>query len=227
MFQFPGLLPPDLFLNELKPEMTDSTRESVKAPRSVSKEALAEFLKILSIESTDPNSRYLSLQNKLEGFFNLKGTSDPVSAAQESLDRAIIKITTGTPVSDIDKYCLGIARYVAKERFRREQRETSAFLNFVEILADTSDEQVERINRILKPCFEELEVKDQELLLSYCQVMKGQARARFRRDLAATLNITLLALRMRVTRLRSDLTDCVKKRSDGDSSVEQIQDFEH
>jgi hypothetical protein len=136
-----------------------------------------------------------------------------VSAADETIDRAALKISAGTPVPDAGRYCMGIARNIAKERYRREQRESSTFLAFIENLANTSNEQVERIYNILKPCFEELTVEEQNLLVAYCQVTQGRARAEHRRRLAETMKTTMLALRMRVTRLRSILTDCVKNRS--------------
>ena len=143
----------------------------------------------------------------------MKGISEPTSAADETIDRAAIKISGGAPVPDADKYCMGIARNIARERWRAEQREGSAFINFIADLANHSDEQVERIQRILKPCFDELAVEEQKLIKDYCQVLHGQARAEHRRQLAKAMNTTVLALRMRVTRLRSILAECVEKHS--------------
>ena len=193
--------------------MTDSPQDNSKNRQTVGREAFARFLELLSPDPEEAGRHYTRLHEKLAGFFRLKGISDPVSAADETIDRAALKITAGTPVSDADKYCLGIARNIAKEKYRSAQRETSAFLKFIEYLPDASDEQVERIYRILKPCFEQLAVEEQKLLLAYCQIMRGRARAEHRRQLAETMKTTMLALRMRVTRLRSSLTDCVKKRS--------------
>ena len=136
-----------------------------------------------------------------------------MNAADETIDRAALKITAGTPVPDTGRYCMGIARNIAKERYRSEQRESSTFLAFIENLANASNEQVERIYNILKPCFEQLAVEEQNLLVAYCEVIQGRARAEHRRQLAETMKTTMLALRMRVTRLRSILTDCVKNLS--------------
>jgi hypothetical protein len=96
---------------------------------------------------------------------------------------------------------------------RLVERETSAFHNFIENIQDSSDEQLERIYGILKPCFEQLSIEEQKLLLAYCQIIQGRARAEHRRQLAVAMQTTVLALRMRVTRLRNSLTDCVRKRS--------------
>ena len=175
-----------------------------------------DFARILALLSPDPEEagrRYASLHKKLTGFFCMKGVSDPLTAADETFDRAVSKIGVGTIVPDVDKYCFGIARNVFKERLRVMRREYSAFQNFVEDLTSSSAEQVERIYSILKPCFELLAAEEQQLLMAYCHEIQGRARAEYRRQLAKTKKMTVLALRVRVTRLRNVLTDCVQKRS--------------
>lgn len=193
--------------------MTDSPQANSKNRQVVGSEALARFLESLSPDIEEAGHRYTRLHERLVGFFRLKGISDPASAADETIDRAALKIISGTPVPDVDKYCLGIARNISKERYRRLQRENSVFLKFIGNLPDAANEQVERIYRILKPCFEQLVPEERELLVAYCQVMRGRARAEHRRHLAEIMKTTVLALRMRVTRLRDNLKDCVRKRS--------------
>ncbi|HWS99290.1 MAG TPA: hypothetical protein VN256_03385 [Pyrinomonadaceae bacterium] len=189
--------------------MTDPTRDNSKARQNVSEEALARFFECLTPNPDEVGHRYHCLHKKLVAFFNMRGISDPLSAADETIDRAAIKIAAGAPVPDVNRYCCGIARNIAKERMRLMQREASAFRNFIENLADSSEEQVERIYQVLKPCFEQLDAEDQKLLAAYCQVQRGSARIEHRRRLAETMKMTMLALRMRVTRLRKTLTDCV------------------
>ncbi|HEY0404571.1 MAG TPA: hypothetical protein VGC89_02520 [Pyrinomonadaceae bacterium] len=193
--------------------MTDVPQDNSTSRHSVGREAFARFLDSLSPETEEAGRLYTRLHEKLVGLFSMKGLSDPVNAADETIDRAALKINAGTPVPDVGKYCMGIARNIVKERLRRMQREHSAFLNFVNDLSSASDEQLERIYRVLKPCFEQLAGDDQQLLLSYCQIMQGRARAEHRRQLALTMKTTMLALRMRVTRLRTSLSNCVKKRT--------------
>jgi ribosome recycling factor len=50
-------------------------------------------------------------------------------------------------------------------------------------------------------------------LSSYCTAPAGRARARYRLELAKQLNKTVTAMRVRVTRVRRDLDDCVKELS--------------
>lgn len=194
--------------------MTDSHLNNSKSLRDVRPDVFAQFLKFLSPDNEKAGHIYNRLRERLSGFFRLKGISDPDSAAHETLDRAALKISSGTPVPDVNRYCFGIARNIVREKLRFEQRETTSFHEFIKDLNNSSDEQVERIYLILKPCFEQLSVEDQKLLISYCQDIQGRARAEHRRMLAEAMMTTVLALRMRVTRLRNSLSDCVRKRSE-------------
>lgn len=179
----------------------------------MSPEDFARFLEYLSPDPEEAGRLYLRLHKKLVGFFSLRGVSDPANAADETVERATLQINAGKNVPDMEKYCVGIARNIAKERWRREQRESSVFRLFIASLADDSDQEVERIQRILKPCFEQLTGEEQKLLRGYCQVLRGRPRAEHRRQLAETMKATPQAVRIRVTRLRSRLADCVRVRS--------------
>jgi hypothetical protein len=200
----------------IKLEMTNPIEDHSKTRRNESAEAFKRFLESLSLDTEEAGRRYTRLHEKLVGFFNMKGISDSDGAADETIDRAAVKIAAGTPVPDVNNYCMGIARYIAKERMRHVQRESSAFRNFIEHLANSSEERVERIYLVLKPCFEQLGNEEQSLLAAYCQVIRGSARIEHRRQMADTMNTTMLALRMRVTRLRKILADCVRTSSGGD-----------
>lgn len=195
--------------------MTDSTPDAAKNRRTVDGAVFARFLEALAADAEEAHGRYLRLQKKLVGFFRLRGVSDPASAADETLDRAAYRIFEGATVPDPERFCVGVARNIVKERLRREQREHTAFVSFLEDRPDSADGEVERIQHILKPCFEQLADKDQKLMLAYCQVPGGRARAEHRRRVALEMGMTMMALRMRVTRLRSVLDECVRLRAAG------------
>jgi hypothetical protein len=185
----------------------------------VSPEDFARILTLLSPDPDEAGRRYTRLHQKLTGFFSMKGVSDPLSAADETIDRAVTKIVAGAILPDAEKYCFGIARNVAKERRRTMHREIVSFQEFIQAVDDFPVDQLERILGILKPCFEQLTVEEQQLLVGYCQEIKGRARAEHRRQLAETMKVTVPALRIKVTRLRTRLTDCVQHRSSDIESV--------
>jgi hypothetical protein len=173
------------------------------------------FLELLSSTGGgDGASCYVRLYRRLEGFFSMKGVRDPTGATDAAIDIAVRKIAEGAPVPDAERYCVGVARNIARERLRAERRESNAFLKFIDDLDDGSGEQVARIDKTLRPCFDSLAADDQEFLAAYCRVLRGRARAEHRRELALSMDTTVLALRMRVTRLRKGLADCVQKRSE-------------
>ncbi|HEV3469798.1 MAG TPA: hypothetical protein VG148_10790 [Pyrinomonadaceae bacterium] len=195
--------------------MEDPTQDGPSKSGKMTPEDFARFMAALSDGPEEAGRRYTRLHQKLVGFFKLKGIADPPGAADVTIDRAAVKVVGGAAVPDVERFCLGIARNICKERWRRERRESEIFRRFLDKLDDNADEEVERIERLLKPCFGRLSGEDQKLLRAYCQVPRGRARAEHRRRLAEEMRTSVLALRMRVTRLRSILTDCVKKSSNG------------
>jgi len=159
----------------------------------------------------EANRRYLRLHLRLAGYFRLRGMSDPVNDADETFERASKKIMDGVGIPDIDKFCMGIARNIVLERMREKKREQSAFVRFLENAQDNSTEiLVDRIMNLMKPCFEQLPPEDRDLLQSYCKVPQGDSQAEHRRKLAESLKSTIAALRIKVTRLRRRLEECVK-----------------
>jgi hypothetical protein len=170
------------------------------------------LLNFLCPDDPDEAGRlYLRLHQKLAGYFQFHGVADPIASADEALDRAGRRIAEGVEVPDIDKFCLGIARFIIKEGWRFNTRESAAFLQFLE-RHDHAPDETDRFS-LMKTCFERLPQTDRELLISYCVAPPGRARARYRLELAEQLNFTVTAMRVRVTRVRRSLDDCVKELS--------------
>lgn len=171
------------------------------------------FLTFLCPDDPDEaGRRYLRLHQKLEGFFRTRGVADPSAAADEALDRAARRIAEGAEVPNIDSFCLGIARFIIMENWRINTRESAAFLEFLERHEQATEEQIDHFS-LMKTCFEQLPKYDQNLLNAYCVALSGKERAKRRRELAEKLGKTVEALRIRVTRLRQGLEECLKKLS--------------
>lgn len=164
--------------------------------------------------SDDPDEagrRYLRLHTKLEGYFRIRGVADTTAAADETLDRAGRRIAEGAEVPNVDNFCLGIARFIIKEGWRLNNRESTAFLQFLE-QHNHATADVDRFS-LMKLCFEQLPQSARNLLNSYCAAPEGRARAKYRRELAEQMGFKVTNLRVRVTRLRQDLDNCVKELS--------------
>lgn len=160
----------------------------------------------------DAGRRYLLLHQKLEGLFRTRGVADPVECADEVLDRAARRIGEGAAVPDINKFCLGIARFIIKEHWRIDTRESQAFLRFLEQNESISEDELDRLS-LMRSCFDQLPQNDRELLKSYCAAPGGRARAEHRRNLAIARHSNVSAVRIRVTRLRRELDDCIREMS--------------
>lgn len=192
--------------------MPNNSSDSHDDPRGEKGQFFASLLTFLCPDNPEEaNNRYLRLHQKLAGYFAMNGMYDPASDADDALDRAAEKIVNGVDIPDIEKFCIGIARNIVRERRRKKKREESVFLRFFEQSQDSNTEAVvDRIANLMKPCFEQLLRDDRNLLTTYCQVPPEVSRAEHRRQLAASLGSSISALRIRVTRLRRGLANCVK-----------------
>lgn len=196
--------------------MTDAQRDNSKKRYKVTPEDFARFLSRLSLDPEEAGLYCIRLHKRLAGIFRLQGDPDPESGADATIDRAAMKMAAGAVVPKVETFCIGIARNIAKERLRWRLRENLAFQTFVNDISNAASEHVERIYSKLKPCFERLAVKDQELLLTYYHDMRGRARSEHRRQIAEAEDTSSEALRVRVTRLRKSLMECLKERSNED-----------
>ena len=191
--------------------MKDSRPDGLPARQTASAETFANFLQQFHADTETAGREYARLRRKLLGFFEMRGDHDPPTAADETLDRAALKLAEGKAVPDIGRYCLGIARLVTLERYRQSQREKNSFLGFAKNQENKFDEQLEQAYRLMARCLEQLPAREQELLTAYCQELQGQERARRRLKLAEEWETTTMGLRLRVHRLRLRLSECVKK----------------
>ena len=109
------------------------------------------------------------------------------------------------------KRTIHIVSFADEEGWRFNNRESAAYLQFLQ-QHDHDSKDVDRFS-LMKTCFEQLPQNDRDLLSSYCSAPTGRARAKYRVELAEQLNYTVTAMRVRVTRVRRSLDDCVKELS--------------
>jgi hypothetical protein len=190
--------------------MPNQFRHSPDGKKESMLDALLDYL--CPDDPEEAGRRYVRLHKKLEGYFRLKGMSDPSGDADETLKRAGEKIEKGQNIPDITNFCKGIARNLVHERLREKKKEDNAFLKFVNDNKDKSSDaaRLDETTKFMKRCFEKLPEDDQNLLISYCKAPPGMDRAEHRRQLAERGKLSIAALRIRITRLRRDLEDCVK-----------------
>ena len=114
------------------------------------------------------------------------------------------------PIANIHAYAIGIARFVLQEA---SARRPIASLDAEGVpppstSAPSMDDDAERRAACLDSCLEQLPHPNRDLVLRYYEG-EGQAKIAQRRALAASLEITDRALRLRIFRLRDTLHECV------------------
>ncbi|HKQ04635.1 MAG TPA: hypothetical protein VJ464_05855 [Blastocatellia bacterium] len=126
--------------------------------------------------------------------------------ADDTIDRVVRKVPEiadsykGNPAP----YCYGVARNVIHEWFRRPR----LLVPPPPPPPDVAKEK-ERYARCLEHCLEQLAPADRRRLLDY-YAAEGRKKIELRRQLAAELGISENALRIRLSRLRATLKECIE-----------------
>lgn len=153
---------------------------------------------------------YTNLRDSLIRFFELKGDSEPESAADETLDRTAAKVAAGTPIDDIKKYSFGVARLVFLERLRFSQKEKNAAENFYKQKnVSTEDSETDGFD-FFRECFKALPSADRNFLESYFTDLPYEKLVELRRRLSDEAGVSLNQARVKVSRLRKRLENCVR-----------------
>ena len=181
------------------------------------------FLRRLASDREQAGQRYEYLRRRLISLFVYRGCVNPEELADETLDRVVEKLETGSTVpdeSDPAAFVFGIAWNVARESFHDVRTtglpdgcdpvDPSPLVG--EGLADARQEQC------LDDCLGRLPVRDRSLVLTYFEKEK-RAKIEQRALLADQLRITTNALRLRVHRILDSLRRCtVECAGNGDTS---------
>ena len=161
---------------------------------------------------------YEALRRRLGLFFRLHVPAEAEALADTVLDRLARRLDEGVAVDDVRLYALGIARHVlAETRSRQQQRDLAlADPTFVETQAGSDAFIDADLLPALRRCLKRLGKDDSALILAYYDGDGTQRIAR-RRSLAASLGVSLNALRNRALRARGQLEGCMRLRLEADN----------
>jgi DNA-directed RNA polymerase specialized sigma24 family protein len=188
----------------------------------LTRDSLAALLAFLDPEPECAGQQYVRLHAKLTRFFQGRGCGTAAELADETLNRAGIRLARGEQIRDLTRYLYGVARNVLHEfQIHREK----CFLRLEELspgehprvipeaLKELSEaeERTEKILVCLEQCLGEMAADSRNLLLEY-YLDERRARIEHRKLMAIRLGITLSALRIRVWRIREALEREVSNR---------------
>ena len=180
------------------------------AEKNLTSESFDQLLNALSSDKTEAAVAYAKLRDSLVRFFQLKGDFVADEAADETLDRVVIKFSQNSAIDNLTKYSFGVARFVFLERLRSRQKEKIAAEGFysdkIKVKAEAEIDEF----LPLRECFENLAKDEKSILQTYFADIPYSKLTKKRQQLSIKLNIPLNNLRLKVFRLRHRLEDCVK-----------------
>jgi DNA-directed RNA polymerase specialized sigma24 family protein len=149
------------------------------------------------------------MRSRLIRVFRWQGLDEAEALADETLGRAATRLAEGAALTTSDpyRYVAGIARFVAKEAFRRRTRERS--LLHAEAWPPPAEAPDARL-ACLERCLDRLPEGSRDLVLEYYDGQGRLLMAR-REGLAQRLGLVVNALRVRVHRLRASLQECTQR----------------
>jgi hypothetical protein len=167
-----------------------------------------EFKKLLDWLDANPDEAgrtFNLIHSRLIRIFAARGCIDAESLAEEVSNRVAVRIDQVVKnYSDPLRCCLGFVENVYREDLRDQQKRLTA----QELLLPRPAEELEMEDECLEQCLRNLTQVDRDLFERYFQ---GEKRARInrRKKLAAELEITANALRIRAFHLRKEMHQCI------------------
>lgn len=179
---------------------------------------LEKLLLRFDSDLTLAGEKYEATRRRLIKFFEWNHCSRPEDLADIVFDRVEAKLDSQL-IREVEKFCFAVARLVRLEAYRNMRHESA-----IEDLPGGGDalpdfraesegiiEKVDQQKRIicLKRCLDRLAIDDRRLIIRYYSV-QGKGKT-MRQKLAEGAGFKLSTLRVRISRLRVHLEDCVKR----------------
>lgn len=176
----------------------------------LTEESFDLFLSWLSEDREVAGQMYEDIRRRLIKILECRGCAQPEDVADEALNRFIRRLPEliHTYSGDPFPYILRIARNVQHEKEKKQPLPLPENLDEVPAEPVDTDEIDERVHTCLDQCLGKLEPKSRTLLMDYYQNDK-QDKIDFRKILAEELGIAANALRLRVHRLRNNVSMCM------------------
>ena len=174
--------------------------------QSITAEDLQTLLGWLDPDKESAGEKYESIRQRLIRLFIGRGCCEPELLADRTIDRVITKVPQivssydGEPAA----YFCGVANNIHHEWLRNQERERKAV--FIDTTAEHNEDDAEYA--CLERCLGELSDDSRELILEYYRDEK-RAKIDRRKKLAKSLGISVGALQIKASRIRTRLLKCV------------------
>jgi DNA-directed RNA polymerase specialized sigma24 family protein len=162
----------------------------------------ADFLRRLDADEPTAGLKYQQLRSRLRWYFERQGRVVPDELVDETIDRALGKISDGAAIPNLHSFLVGIARFVMKE-YRKKKPVEVELSPDLPIQRSPAKEEIGDYVECLQRCLSSLPVESRDLFLQYHQETRDRAA------LAKASGVSLSVLRQRILRLKEKLYSCV------------------
>ena len=181
---------------------------------TLTSEAFDQLLLAFDVDREKAGEKYEIIRRKLTEFFEARGSHTPPDDVDEAMNRVARRICEGEQIQDLNAYFYGVARLIWLETLRAHDKEhtplelapTPIAVNAGEV--EAQHQQREQRFSCLEQCLSKLSEANRSLIVEYYREEKG-LKIETRKRQAAILNTTLNGLRLRASRIRAELTQCV------------------
>ena len=180
--------------------------------------AFSRLLRWLDDGEDSHGAGYLQMRQRLVAYFERRGRTSADALVDETFNRIsrTLDVSGRILVRPPARYCFVVARYVFLEDVRRERRCVSFDdgRGDLEPAADAREAEATTLQRerqltTLECCLARLTPQQRELVIEYYRGAKRQ-RIERRREMAERMGISMNALGIRMSRLRSRLHACMR-----------------
>jgi DNA-directed RNA polymerase specialized sigma24 family protein len=182
---------------------------SGKKNRELTREAFDVLLARFDSDRNTAGEKYEVIRRKLVKFLAWWGSDFPEDHADETINRVTRKILSGEEIVDINKYFVGVARFVYAEHVKERVRTHEALAALARRPAAEEAHHREARFECYEQCLQKLPEASRDLVLKYYQETGG-SKTHARQELAQQMGIQLNLLRIRAFRIRNTLKDCVR-----------------
>jgi DNA-directed RNA polymerase specialized sigma24 family protein len=177
---------------------------------TITQESFGRLLNWLDPNDESAATKYEKIRQRLIRIFVCRGCYEAELLADQTIDRVTQKVAQVADgyVGEPAAYFYGVANKIHLEWLRGQKRARE--LAVAEVSVEDADDEREAEYSCLEKCLEELPGESKELIVEYYRDEK-RAKIDRRKNLAKSLGVTIGALQIKASRIRSRLNACVVK----------------
>jgi len=182
---------------------------SLKRDWVLTETGLNKLLGALDQDRQRAAEQYEHLRHGLIRYFDWRGSICPERDADETIDRVARKLCEDCVIDELYSFSLGVARNVALESLRAQQKERALVEISPPAFDHKEDEDFDLRLDCCENCLLQIASDKRELILAYYEGDQGTQIVN-RQKLAESLGVPISRLRIQAHRIREKLESCIR-----------------